>query len=290
MTVPTSQTVWKNETPPKKGTFKVVVTRTTALWPRKVFVQWIVREPKSTSGHLFSLYRSGSSEGPWETLFEAIPDIYYHLDENFPAPSNRSDAGLFSLRRTLYYKVVVSHPSDGVAETVQKLEASLDRRRQGIVRKLRRDAAVMLHRGSGTEVAILKRKWWGEPCEICRSSTGQTTRSHCSSCHGTGIVYGYWDPVYGFATRSATPVDVGTESQGNVERHQVQVKMMDIPEVERYDILVFLRDNKRYIIDQVLPTEIHTVNVHQELVVSELARSSNEYALEVDPWRDPGWF
>ena len=290
MPVPTSQTVWKSESPPKKGTFRVVVNRTTALWPRKVFVQWIVREPKSSSGFLFSLYRSGSAEGPWETIFEAQPDVYYYLDNNFPAPQDRSAPGLFSLRRTLYYKVIVSHPTDGTAETVQKLEASLDRRRQGIVRKLRRDAAVMLQRGSGTEVAILKRKWWGEPCEVCRASTGQTTRSHCKECHGTGIVYGYWDPVYGFAVRSATPVDVGTENQGSVERHQLQVKMLDIPEVERYDILVFLRDAKRYIIDQVLPTEIHTVNVHQELVVSELARSSNEYAIKVDPWRDPQWF
>jgi len=289
MPVPTSETVWKQKTPPKKGIFRVVINRITGLWPRKVLIQWIIREPTQATDYFFNVYRSGSAEGPWEELATDL-DNYYFLDDNFPAPNDRSEPGLFSMRRTLYYRVVATHPIDGTVDVVQKLEASLDRRRAGIVRKLRRDAAVALKKGSGTQVAILKRKWWGEPCEICRAATGQTTRGHCKECNGTGIIHGYWGPVYGYATRSATPTNVGTENQGNVEVHQVQIKMLDIPEVERYDILVFLRDNKRYIVNQVLPTEIHTVNVHQELNVSELSRSSREYSLEVDPWHDPKWF
>lgn len=289
MTIPTSQTFGKQKTPPKKGTFRVVIKRTTGIWPRKVFVQWILRDPTSDTGYIFSVYRAGSAEGPWDAVALDLTDTYYFLDDTFPAPEDRTKPGLFSLRRTIYYKVVVRHPTDGDAETVKKLEADLPRRQQGIVRKLRRDAAVALKKGSGTEVAILKRRWWGETC-TCKSASGVVTRGHCKECHGTGIKYGYWEPVYGFAIRSATPVDVGTENQGNVESHRLQVIMLDVPEVERYDILVFLRDNKRYIVNRVVPTEIHTVNVHQELDVSELARSSREYAMEVDPWRDPKWF
>ena len=154
MPVPTSQTIWKHDSPPKKGLFRVEITRTTALWPRKVYVQWIVREPKNPSGHLFSVYRSGSAEGPWEELLKDAADTYYLLDNNFPAPEDRTSPGLFSLRRTIYYKVVVTHTEDGTAETIKKLEADLPRRQRGIVRKLRRDAAVALKKGSGTEVVV----------------------------------------------------------------------------------------------------------------------------------------
>lgn len=290
MAVPLSETYGKQKSPPKTTTsLRLEITRTVGIWPRKVYLQWIIRNPNQSTGYLFSIYRSGSSSGPWEIVAANLNDTYYFVDENFNAPNDRSNADLLSLRRTVYYKVVVVHPTDGTAEQIKNVEAGLDRRRAGIVRKLRRDAAVMLRKGSGTEVAILKRRWWGEPC-TCRSMTGVTTRAHHEPCNGTGIVYGYWNPVYGFATRSSEPVRIGTSEKGNEESHGISVLMLDIPEVERYDVLVFMRDNKRYIIDEVTATEIHTVSVHQELRVSELARSSREYSLEVDNWHTPEWF
>jgi hypothetical protein len=147
----------------------------------------------------------------------------------------------------------------------------------------------MLRKVDGTEVAVFKRRWWGEKC-TCRSAVGVTTRSHCADCHGTGIKLGYWNPVYTFAKRSSAPVDNHTGTPGTVETHNLQVIMPYIPEVSPKDILVFLRDNKRYIIDQPVTTEIHTVTSHQELAVSELAHSAVEFDLEADSWHAPKWF
>jgi len=290
MGVPLSQTYGKQKSPPKTTTdLKLEVTRVTGIWPRKVYVQWLLRNPTEKDGYTFSIHRSGSAEGPWTELTSTLVDTYFFVDDGFPAPCDLSEPGLFSLRRSIYYKVTVTHVTDGTVEVVKKLEPGLDRRRAGIVRKLRRDARVVLRKGSGTEVAILKRRWWGEPCG-CTTKTGQITRSHCRVCFGTGIISGYWDPVYGFATRSSAPVDERTSSQGNVETHILQVKMYYIPQVAAQDILVFMRDNKRYIVDIPITTEIHTVEVHQELQVSELSRSSREYNIPVDNWRDPPWF
>lgn len=290
MPVPLSQSYGKQRSPHHKGDFRIEITRTVGLWPRKVFVQWMLRNPSTATGYTFQVYQSGSSNGPWTQVATDLEDTYFYLDDMFDAPEDRSEVGLFSLRKTLYYRVTVAHATDGEAEITQQLEAGLDRRRAGIVRKLRRDARVVLKKGSGTEVAIFKRKWWGEPCPKCLSATKQSTRSHCFTCYGTGIEAGYWDPVYGFATRSAAPVDSRTSPEGIVKIHPLRVQMEYIPEVVPRDILVFLRDNKRYVIERVMTTEIHTQTVHQELEASEMAHSAVEFNITADPWHTEPWF
>ncbi len=290
MPTPLSQVYGKQKSPYRKGDFRVVITRTVGLWPRRVFIQWMLRNPSTAIGYTFQVYRSGGANGPWTQVATDLVDTFLFVDNTLPTPENRSAPGLFSMRRTLYYKVEVTHITDGPAEATQSLEPGLDRRRAGIVRKLRRDTHVALKKGSGTQVAIIKRRWWGEPCTVCQTATKQSTRAHCSSCWGTGIVTGYWDPVYGYATRSAAPVDNQTTTEGVTETHLLRVKMEYIPEVMPRDVLVFLRDNKRYIVDRVVTTEIHTKTVHQELDVSELAHSAVEFNLSADDWHTPAWF
>lgn len=287
MSAPTSQAYNKQLSPHISKGFRVEITRTTGIWPRSVFVQWTLRKPTVADGHSFSIYRSGSAEGPWEEI-TTLTDTYFFVDDTWPAPRDKSEPGLFSLRRTVYYRITVDGP-EGFSEDVKVLEASPDRRRKGMITKLRRDAAKMLQRGNGTEVAIFKRKWWGTPCS-CITATGQSVRSHCHACLGTGIINGYWDPVYGYASRSATPVTEHTTTSGTTEVHTLNVITLDIPVIAPRDVLVFLRDNKRYIVDQLTPTEIQTVLVHQELSISELPKSSIEYALEADRWHTPKWF
>ena len=289
MSAPLSQTFGKEKSPYQVKDFRIEVTRVTGLWPRRVFLQWILRKPTSNTGYFFSIYRSHSPEGPWEELILDLEDTYYYIDNNFLSPSNSTSAGQYSLKMSPYYKVVVTHAQDGTVEHTKKLEASSDRRRAGIINKLRRDARVALRKGNGTEVAVLKRKWYGENC-TCRSATGQSTRSHCDNCYGTGVVFGYWNPVYGFASRSATPVSVNTDVQGKTENHVIRVLVEYIPEIIPDDILVFIRDNKRYLVIENNPTEIQTVTVHQELVMSELSRSSVEYGIPADNWHTPPWF
>ena len=291
MGAPTSLTYGKQKTPPAQASsqLSLEITRTVASYARKIYVQWILRHVGQATGFTFQVYRSGSSEGPWEHIGVDLVDQYFFVDEKFPAPDQRTDADLFSLNRVVYYKVTVDDGAGTTTEDVKKLEGGLDRRRRGIHRKLVRDAEIFLRKVGGTQVAIFKRRRWGTPCD-CRAKTGQTTVSHCSTCLGTGIVGGYWNPVYGYAQRKVSPVDVQTGVQGDIESHRIQVYMLNIPQVEKRDILAFLRDGKYFTVEQVVPTQIHVNDVHQELVVSELAPGSVEYDLVADPWHDPPWF
>jgi len=249
-------------------------------------LQWILRNPSASTGYVFDVYRSGSAAGPWNQIASELTDTYYFVDDNFPAPTDRSGADLMAKRRTLYYRVVVTHATDGSVEITKLLEGGLDRRRRGQLQKLRRDASVALRKGQGTEVAIFKRRWWGDKCS-CRASTGQTTRTRCDACFGTGIVGGYWDPIYGFAKRGPLNLNVQTTEAGKTETNFISVIMLDVPEVQENDVLVFLRDNKRYLVSSITPTSIQTVTVHQELVVSELSRTDVEYELEADNVHTP---
>lgn len=288
MVIPNSQTFGKESSPRSRPDYRIEITRMVQVAAYRVYVQWVLRNPSEITGYTFEIFRSGSSNGPWVSL-GTVTDEFLYVDGAYSEPRDQSAPGLFSLHRTIYYRVVATHSTDPTVSTEQVLEAGLDRRRRAMVKKLRRDAYIKIRKGSGTEVAILKRRWWGTPCN-CKSSSGQVVRSHCGICHGTGIETGYWDPVYTFGKRSSSPVDVQTTPAGKTETHRILATIPYIPKVEPLDILVFLRDNKRYIINSVNTTEIHTVTVHQELVVSELAKSAREYAVVVDNWHTPEWF
>lgn len=294
MGTPYSQTYGKQKTPPLPKAFSVEVTKTVASFPRRVYVQWTLRKPPAATGFLFNVYRSGSAEGPWEALATDLEDTFFFVDEHFDEPAIaggiRRDLNLFSLQRVIYYRITCTYGSTTV-ETTEQLEAGLDRRRRGIRRKLVRDAAKALKLVVGTEVAILKRRRWGVQCEHCVSKgTGQVVRAHCSYCWGTGILGGYWDPIYGYAQRQRSPLQTQVAPEGNLEVNKVNVIMLALPQVESGDILVFLRDDRRYVVEVVNPTQLQSVDVHQELQVSELSRSSREYGPKVDPWHDPLWF
>jgi hypothetical protein len=292
MGVPQSIVDRKQSSPKKTSTsLSVKVTRITPIWPRKTYIQWLLRNPPADTGYSINIYRAEGANGPWELLTTTpLVDVYNYVDNSLSAPHDRTHPALFSMRRISYYRVSVTGPGGEVASSEVPPIPPLDRRREGIWRKLIRDAHLALKKGVGTEVAVLKRRTWGEPCTECQTSMGQTSRSHCGTCYGTGFVGGFWAPFYTWASRGAAPVDVQTTQEGKTETHQVNSILGYIPFVEVDDVLCFLRDNKRYKVDRVSTTEIHTRPVHQELILSELSRSSVEYKVAVDPWRDPEWF
>lgn len=293
MPVPQSETYLKQGSPPKtSSSLKLEVTRVSCLWPRKIFIQWVLRNPPAATGFTFNVYRSANPTGPWEKMTNDLVDTFFYLDDNFLAPQDRTTVGLVQMRMSRYYKVTARYLTEPEIEIIRVVDGSPDHRRAGVIRKLIRDAYVSLRKGNGTEVAVLKRMWYGEPCPLCRSSAGQTVRAHCSTCSGTGIVKGFWEPVYTYARRTVAPVEARAATQGIIETHRITAIMPYFPEVESGDLLIFLRDQKRYQIEQVRTTEVHAVTVHQECDISELARSAGEYLLsaQVDPWHEPKWY
>ena len=273
------------------------VTRTFPMWPRRVIVQWVLRNPGSAMGFNFNVYRAGAPEGPWELLTEtALEDIFFYVDDAFEADFLAGTPDLLAMSRSVYYKVTAQlattppAPDAPIYSVTKDADPWLDQRRLGIQRKLVRDAMISLKRVVGTEVALLKRRYWGTKCPNCLTATGMSARANCSTCYGTSFTGGYWDPVYSYAQLFSNPVTATLAIQGEKETRKTQALTANVPMLEKNDIVVFLRSNKRFIIEQKNATQIHNVEVHQELVVSELAPGSIEYAIAVDPWREPCWW
>jgi hypothetical protein len=287
MTAPNSQVYGVQSSPAKGTNARLEITRCIPVWPRKVYLQWIIRNPTSVPPYIFKVERSGSNNGPWEVIAHDLEDSYFYVDNNIQSPHDDSSIGMMSLERKPYYRVTAT--PDNLEDIKDSMPAA-DHRRQGIIFKLTRDADRYLRVGTGTEVAVFKRRRWGEKCPICLASTGQSTRAHCSTCFGTTFVGGYWNPVYTFAQRRPSPIQIQTAPQGAVESNVLQVLISSIPLIDVDDVLVFLRDNARYEVRTSTPTLVHSTPIHQELVVSELARSAREYGLKADEWHAPPWF
>ena len=84
MSTPTSQTYGKERSLHRQGSFHVEIVRVVSIWPRRVYIQWLLRKPTAASGYIFDVYRSGSSEGEWLLVGDALEDEYNFLDSDFP--------------------------------------------------------------------------------------------------------------------------------------------------------------------------------------------------------------
>ena len=275
----------------------VEFTRLLPIYPNKIFFQWSLINPTEVGNYIFDLYRAGAPDGPWYEISMGNVDIYNYVDvliatATLPAGTN-VDPNVLALARGIYYRLVVTPPS-GVAnqvETVSIVEPKLSGRQFLLKRKMLRDASMMLRKLNGVEVAVCKRRHWGPRCSKCfDKSTKEVVRQNCPNCFGTGFDPGYFAPVITLARRGTAPISSQISPQGKTDTAMAHVTILDVPRVEEGDILVFLRDNKRFIIKQMMPTELQTVIVHQKLLASELARSAPEYRIPVDILRNPGLF
>lgn len=269
---------------------ELIIRKAIALFPVSTFIQWDVLAPEN-GAYLFSVYRSGSPNGPWTLLDEHIENALNYVD-------NQLIGNYAQLGKTYrpYYKVTAITPSGETLEALSITEPQLPtpqggpqkmRRRDfhfGLRRKIRRDETIMFRKLNGVPAAILKKKHWGSITEepTYDPITGVQITAHSTSTYGTKFEGGYWDPIYTLCRRSASPINEQQTSAGREDTAFYNVTMLDYPYVEPDDLLVILTDNSRYEIKSRTPTQLKMADVHQKLVVSELARSATEYQYPID--------
>lgn len=271
----------------------VTVSRVMPLFPGGAFLQWDLQNPTESGTYLFSVFRGASPNGPWEPLLENAANVMSYVDRLSTAETLTVAANTLSLSRNMLYRVTATPPSGdaGRVEVVTPIEPRLSGRQRLLKRKMLRDETLMLRKLNGVEVAVLKRMHWGLRCAKCFDKYAkEVVRGNCTFCYGTGFSPGYHVPVLTLARRTVGPVQTAITPQGKTDTAQTQITLLDAPVVEENDVLVFLRDNKRFLVKQQLQTELLTVSVHQKVMVSELARSSIEYRIMVDPLRIPSLF
>lgn len=271
------------------------ITRTTALFPTAVFIQWDV-ESDEAGDFFVDVARSQSPTGPWESIAAGLRDAYNFVDRQFNLPpasgrAGREPVNLFSLSREIYYQLTVTPPS-GLANAFQSrptpVEPGLDRRTRLLKRKILHDQAVGYKRLNGIQIAVLKRRRWGDRCPRCYDPvTKESTLEHCPACFGTAFLGGYWAPTYIRGRREASAVETNMTAHGDSDRRLCDFDVLDYPLVEYKDLVVDLARNDRYQVQRAHATELKSVPVHQKVTASLLGRNSVEYAIPVDPRAEP---
>lgn len=268
------------------------ITRTTALYPSAVFVQWDILT--ETPGAVFvDVSRSQSPEGPWESVATGLRDAFHFLDDQFnlppaaPGGNGREAVNLFALSRVIYYKIAVT-PASGAADTFYSeatpVEPGLDTRTRLLKRKILHDQAVGYRRLNGVPLVVLKRRRWGDRCPDCYDPvTREATLEHCLSCFGTSFAGGYWAPVLIRGRREAASVESNVTAHGDSDVKFADFNVLDYPILEYKDLIVDLVRNDRYQVQRVHHTELKSVPVHQKMTGSLLGRNSIEYKILIDP-------
>jgi len=276
------------------------ISQLVPLHPHRVYLQWDLLQPTERGSYLFKIERSGSSAGPWETLTASLQNGYNYIDDLRVQPTLPSDgkAHLFSLQRQIYYRVTVIPPS-GCTNSAQtephglyRTDATLLPHQRGLRRRLLYDERIVLMRVNGMQMAVLKKRRWGERCTVCYDKlTRAVTKEHCTTCYSTSFIGGYWDPVMTWG-RVYPPqaVTAATGTSGKVESTKHNVQLLDVPLMQDDDLLVEIATDNRYTVERQTQTEIVRKPVHQVVTTSLLARSAVEYTILVDPRTIPPLF
>lgn len=279
---------------------RVSITRTTALYPSQVFVQWdVVSDENGT--FLVDVFRSGGPNGPWESIAVGLRDAYNVIDDRFGLPpgppsnaNGREPLNLFSLSREIFYMVTVTPPSgstNAFSSPATPVEPGLDRRTRLLKRKLLRDLSVGFKHLNGVPFALLKRRRWGPRCPECWDPVlHEATREHCPECFGTGFQDGYWRQVRVRGRREAASTQTQLTAHGESDVKYADFIVLDFPRLEYKDLVIDLRSNDRYEIQRTSSTELKGITVHQKLATSLLGRNSVEYEVPVDVIENPGLY
>lgn len=267
----------------------VQVTRSVEVFPTAVFLQWSIVDTEQFGTYTVQVYRGQSPAGPWEKFSET--ENGYSVTDNFDTDGPADEApNHFSLGRKLYYRVRVIPPPgpDEAVETIVEVGPNLTGRQLGMQRKMQRDEYVMLSKLNGTRVALLKRKRWGPRCPDCFDPyTREVVRGECLRCYGVGFVGGYHNPYYTYARRTPRTGGVAMTELGKVDTNTAQITLLDFPELQPDDLIVFLVENTRYLVSAASGTELKLIRIHQDVVAGELARSSIEYRIPVEDTVNP---
>ena len=98
---------------------------------------------------------------------------------------------------SLFYRVVLVDGDRNIFYSdPQRTGSQWSKRDWRLAREIIRKENLVLEKYTGIPGYLLKRKWFGTACPECTDTygTGEPMDSTCTTCYGTGIAGGYYDP------------------------------------------------------------------------------------------------
>jgi len=251
-----------------------------------------------TSGQFTFYVESGYAAGSWTRLNPTSPVI----DQSYYTDATTNKYGLIN---NIYYRVILVDGDSEYISTPQSVTGVLTLRESAILRNLLRQQYLRLtNLHAGVQGWLLRRRHWGTRCTVCTDFDleNQVSNPNCTTCYGTGIVYGYYN-AYPFwmefvgGMQSQIEMKSPTGVEDNIIR---QGRCIAYPIISSYDIWVADDTDTRYIIRTVKTVAelkerpvIYTISLHEipagqieYSVPLQASSSSSSGAAETDAsWR-----
>jgi hypothetical protein len=226
----------------------------------------------------FQVFRSESSNGPWEAISVPFTDRYVFVDR-ITHP--------FHAARLFHYLLRVKNNLTG--ETYDVGYVNLQPDADLIARELRRHMNLLFREFTGRRCWVLPVRTFGQRCTCWNPVLQKRTRSGCRLCYDTGFVRGYHYPI-----ETWIQIDPGsnlaeqTTNVGALQQMNTTARVSDVGIVKPRDVIVE-PENKRWRVTQINQTEQGRSPIHLELTLHQIPPSDIEYAIELkldQPLRD----
>ena len=136
----------------------------------------------------------------------------------------------------------------------------------------------------GKDFVVLKRKTYGNRCTSCWDpSLYRRNKENCSNCYDTGWDGGYFDPIK--IKGSVAPVTEQTRLTPYGEWNPAQsiFATVNYPVLQNKDIIVD-SINRRFRVDQVVPTEKAGALIAQRAQVTMIDKTDIIYSYSVEAY------
>jgi hypothetical protein len=224
----------------------------------------------------FFIERSGSPEGPFETINSlAICHAYGYIDRTF---------NLESVNRYVYYRIRGVRGDETIFSELRELSQE-NPNYMGL--SIARNKQLLLRRFNGTKCYVFIRKTFGPKCKLCYDPVRQkSTSSYCPACFGTTFEGGYFAPILIYIyLEHLNKANFKTDLQ-NLENLRIENNWCgNFPLFAPGDLIIRAKDEAvRYVIDSpVSHTEQNDVVVEQRFPVTQINLSRIEMKVPVPP-------
>lgn len=243
-----------------------------------IAVSWEIKDTDDDLGAFhFTLGRSNSPGGPFESIAGTMTNVYQFFDKTQQMKSNY---------RKFYYRLTITD-----SRTQEKLQSQVvapEAQPDFFLLEIRRRNDLYLRRFVGVPSAILIAKTFGQRCKTCWDTVKMRQRSsNCRTCFNIGYVGGYFPQINTYTNFSPNPELVQLLETGEMDTNNTNMWMSSFPLLSPRDIIVEFPLNKRWRVVTVGKTERLRATSRQIAQVVEVNRNDVEYLLPVSEFVPP---
>jgi len=197
-------------------------------------LKWEIEDIPPGYTESVNIFRSESSDGPWEPIAEGISGKEYYHD--WTARMRNPDI-------TIYYKLTGKVTNGVDTQDIRNSDVEYFRYEpDASAQEMIRRNNLVLQFYSGFKCQVLIKKTWGPMCVDCYDEVlSSNTSSSCETCYNTKFAGGFYDPILTYIAFTETGKERRDLQIVTTAPDMRQFWTTNVPELKKGDVFI---DNK----------------------------------------------